>query len=142
VNNHPQVGRVLPADQPDSRSRPPGQKAPEKSVASHRGMVTVEIAFASLGAAAALAVLAWVLTLVMLLARCGDLATAVARQEARGDHAAVTKILQAKPDGATVQIRQRAEQITVTVKLAARPWAEWLPSVPLTSSATVIREPS
>ncbi len=104
-------------------------------------MVTVEIAFASLGAAAALVLLAWVLSLVMLLAVCNDLATSVARQEARGDQAAVAKILRAKPDGAKVSIRQQAEQVKVTVDLAARPWAEWLPSVAMSASASVIREP-
>jgi hypothetical protein len=105
-------------------------------------MVTVEIAFASLGAAAALVLLAWTLSLVMLLGLCNDLATSVARQEARGDQAAVAKILQAKPVGARVSIRQQAEQVTVTVVLAAKPWAEWLPSVPMSASATVIREPT
>lgn len=104
-------------------------------------MVTAEIAFASLGAAAALVLLAWTLTVVMLLARCNDLATAVARQEARGDQAAVVAILKAKPEGAEVDVRRKASQITVVVKLSARPWAEWLPSVPLSASATVIPEP-
>lgn len=105
------------------------------------GMVTVEIAFASLGAAAALVLLAWTLAVVMLLARCNDLATAVARQEARGDQAALAAILKAKPEGAEVDVRRKASQITVVVKLSARPWAEWLPSVPLSASATVIPEP-
>ncbi len=105
-------------------------------------MVTAELAFATLGAAAALALLAWALALVMLLARCNDLAAAVARQEARGDAAAVAKILQQRPVGARVIVRQESTEIFVTVELAARPWADWLPSVPLSATATVLREPT
>jgi hypothetical protein len=129
------VGRGLPVDQPG-----PGRA--KAAARRQRGMVTVEIAFASLGAAAALVLLAWALTLVMLLATCNDVATAVARQEARGDQAAVAKLLQAKPAGAKVGIRHKLEQITVTVDLTAQPWAQWLPSVPLSASATVVREPT
>jgi hypothetical protein len=128
------------------RGIPAGQALRQASASAGNrrqlGMVTVEIALASLAAAAALVLLAWILTVVMLLARCNDLATSVARQEARGDQAAVAKILQGRPTGAKVAVRQQAEQITVTVDLAARPWADWLPSVPLSTSATVIREPS
>lgn len=134
-----QAGRVLPVGR---RRGSGGGRRERLGCRRQSGMVTVEIAFASLGAAAALVLLAWTLSLVMLLALCNDLATSVARQEARGDQAAVAKILQAKPDGARVSIRQQAEQVTVTVDLAARPWAEWLPSVPMTTSATVIREPA
>jgi hypothetical protein len=105
-------------------------------------MVTAELAFATLGAAAVLALLAWTLTVVMLLARCNDLATAVARQEARGDQAAVTKILQQRPTGARVSVREESDEVVVTVELAARPWADWLPSVPLAVTATVMREPT
>ena len=105
-------------------------------------MVTLELALASLGATAVLVVLAWVLTVVMLLVRCQDTATGIARQEARGDHAAAARVAAAGPQGAEVETRHDQDQILVTVTLAARPWADWLPSVPLTARATVIGEPA
>jgi len=134
------------ADSTAGRGNPAGQaRSGQRSSGRNRrqaGMVTAELAFATLGAAAALALLAWALALVMLLARCNDLAAAVARQEARGDAAAVAKILQQRPVGARVIVRQESTEIFVTVELAARPWADWLPSVPLSATATVLREPT
>lgn len=107
-----------------------------------RGMVTAELAFASMGAALACIVLAWTLTLVGLLVRCQDTAAEVARQEARSDHSAVAQALGDRPAGSTVAVSQDADRVTVRVQLAARPWAAWLPSVPLTATASVIREPA
>jgi hypothetical protein len=105
-------------------------------------MVTLELALASLGAGAVLVVLAWVLTVVMLLVRCQDTATGVARQEARGDHVAAARVEAAGPDRVRVSVRHHHDQVEVTATLEARPWASWLPSVPLRASATVIAEPA
>jgi len=105
-------------------------------------MVTVELALASVGAAAALVLIAWVLSVVMLWGACHDLATGVARQEARGDAAAVAKILSQRPRGAEVTTRREDGRVVVVVDLAARPWAEWLPSIPLHAEASVIAEPT
>ncbi len=105
-------------------------------------MVTAELAFASIGAALACVFLAWTLTLVGLLVRCQDTVAEVARQEARSDHAAAGKAMADRPEGAVVKIRQDAERVTAVIDLAARPWATWLPSVPLSARATVLREPA
>ncbi len=105
-------------------------------------MVTIELAFASIGAALAGVLLAWTLTLVGLLVRCQDTAAEVARQEARTDHSAVARAVADRPSGAKVIVQQNGEQVTVRVELAARPWAAWLPAVPLVTSATVLREPA
>ncbi len=105
-------------------------------------MVTAELAFASLGAALACVLLAWTLTLVGLLVRCQDTAAEVARQEARSDHSAAEKAMADRPSGATILVRQDVDQVTVVVELAARPWAGWLPSVPLSARASVLREPA
>lgn len=110
--------------------------------AGQRGMVTAELAFASIGAALACVLLAWVLALVALLIRCQDTAAEVARQEARSDRTAVAKATADRPKGARVTVRQIGEQVTVRVQLAAQPWTRWLPSVPLTAEATVLREPA
>jgi hypothetical protein len=105
-------------------------------------MVTVELAFGSLGAALACVLLTWTLTLVGLLVRCQDTAAEVARQEARTDRSAVARAVADRPRGATIAVRQDEQQVTVRVDLAARPWASWLPAVPITTSATVLREPA
>ncbi len=105
-------------------------------------MVTIEIAFAALGAVAGLVVLAWMLAVVMLFGLCQDLAAGLARQQARGDQAAVAKIMAQRPDGAQVATTQSGAEITVAVDLDARPWAAWLPSLPVHADATVVREPA
>lgn len=104
-------------------------------------MVTAELAFASLGAALATVALAWVLTLVGLLVRCADTAAEVARQEARTDRSAVAAAIADRPAGARVEVEHRGERVLVTVVVAARPWAGWLPAVPLRATAQVVREP-
>lgn len=105
-------------------------------------MVTAELAFASVGVAAAGVVLAWVLTLVALLVRCHDTAAEVARQEARADRSAVAQAMADRPAGAEISVRHDGELVTVQVHLAAQPWADWLPAVPLSVSASVVREPA
>ena len=105
-------------------------------------MVTLELALATLGAAAVLVVLAWVLTVLVLLVRCQDAATGIARQEARGDADASSRVAAGRPESARVTISREHDEIHVTVTLDARPWAAWLPSVPLKASATAITEPS
>lgn len=105
-------------------------------------MVTVELAFASIGAALACVLLAWVMALVGLVVRCQDTAAEVARQEARSDHSAVGRAVSDRPSGATVNVEQDEEQVVVTVELLARPWASWLPAVPVSARASVLREPA
>ncbi|MFZ0529061.1 MAG: TadE family type IV pilus minor pilin [Propionicimonas sp.] len=107
-----------------------------------RGMVTAEIAFASIAAALATVALAWVLAVLALLVRCQDTAAEVARQEARADRSAVARAVKDRPEGARVKIEQDGRKVLVTVALDARPWARWLPSLPLVAAAAVIREPS
>jgi hypothetical protein len=105
-------------------------------------MVTLELALASVGAAAVMVVLAWVLTVVVLLVRCQDTAAGIARQEARGDARASAAVASGRPNGARVSIRRANDEIRVVVDLEARPWAAWLPAIPLAASAMAIAEPS
>ena len=105
-------------------------------------MVTAELALASIGAAVACVLVAWVLALVGLLLRCQATVVEVARQEARGDSEAVARVLAARPDGARVTISHDDGRVRVRIELAARPWSEWLPTVPLTADATVAQEPA
>jgi hypothetical protein len=104
-------------------------------------MVTAELAFASLAMIAAVVLIAWLLTVLMLLGQCQAVAAEAARQAARGDRSALAAALADRPSGASVQVRTVGDQVRVEVALDARPWASWLPSVPLRADAAVIREP-
>lgn len=75
---------------------------------SQRGMVTVEIALGVLSLTALTVLLGWVVNLGLIQARCQDTASQVARQHARGDHAAAARAVQGAPEGAQVDVR-RAE---------------------------------
>lgn len=105
-----------------------------------RGMVTVELAFAMLGAAGVAVVISWLVTVLGLLIQCQDTAAEVARQEARGDTVAADRARQDRPRDADVTVRRADRAVTVVVALHARPWATWLPAVPLTVQATVLAE--
>ncbi|MCL1838075.1 MAG: hypothetical protein FWG47_02005 [Propionibacteriaceae bacterium] len=99
------------------------------------GMVTAELAFASLFAAGFVVLLAWVVSLLLVFAGCYSTASQVARQNARGDQAAVKLAIDAGPPGSTVVITRSTTMVTVQVRVAAQPWAKWLPAVPLTAQA-------
>lgn len=86
---------------------------------SERGMVTVELAVASLGATVVLMLLAGVLHVVVLQMRLGDVAAETARQAARDDAVAVERARRGAPDGTVVTIDERAGQVHVRAELPA-----------------------
>ena len=104
-------------------------------------MVTVELAVTTLAAMALLVMMAWGVYLIVMQLRLVDTAAAVARQAARGDRAAVTRLKAAAPPGASVEVDEKADRVTVTVRLSARPLTDWLVTVPLTAQAQVVPEP-
>jgi hypothetical protein len=106
-----------------------------------RGMVTAELAVATLAAFTLLVMLCWGISLVVIQLRCIDTASAVARQTARGDQAGVAHARRNAPRGAMVAVQRRPGLVTVTVRVAARPLADWLVTVPLQASAHVVPEP-
>ena len=106
-----------------------------------RGMVTAELAVTTLAAFTLLIMMCWGISLVVVQLRCIDTAAAVARQTARGDQAGVARARGNAPRGAKVVIQQRPGLITVTVRVAARPLADWLVTVPLQARAQVVPEP-
>jgi hypothetical protein len=106
-----------------------------------RGMVTAELAVATLSAFTLLVMLCWGISLVILQLRCIDTAAAVARQTARGDEAAVAHARSQAPAGAKISVQQRSSLVTVTVRVSARPLADWLVTVPLQARASVVPEP-
>ena len=106
-----------------------------------RGMVTAELAVTTLSAFALLVMLCWGISLVILQLRCVDTAAAVARQAARGDKAGVAHAWSKAPAGAKISMQHRPSVITVTVRVTARPLADWLVAVPLQARAQIVPEP-
>lgn len=104
-------------------------------------MVTAELGLGSLLLAAAVVVVVWLLAVLGLLVRCQSTAWEVARQEARDDRAAVQRARSEAPEGARIDVRKGSGQVTVVVQLAARPWTDWAPVVPLQASAVALLEP-
>lgn len=108
---------------------------------SGRGMVTAELAVAVLAAFSLFVMLCWGIYLVVVQLRCVDAASAVARQEARGDAVAATAARQGAPGGAEVRVRRRSGQVEVSVSVTVRPFAGGRVAVPLHAAATVVAEP-
>lgn len=106
-----------------------------------RGMVTAELAVATLAGMAMLVMLCWGIYLVVMQVRCIDVATEVARQAARGDASAVRRAEREAPAGAAVLVRKGRSVTSVEVRLTARPFAAWLVAVPLRAYAEVVPEP-
>ena len=106
-----------------------------------RGMVTAELAVAILAAFSVFVLLCWGVFLVVMQLRCVDTAAGVARQEARGDHAAAAVVRAAAPAGAAVRVQRRAGRVEVRVTLTVQPFAGGLVAVPLRADAIVVAEP-
>ena len=103
-------------------------------------MVTAELAVATLAALVLLGMMLWAIFLVVAELRCVDVASAVARQQARGDAKGVRLARAAAPPGATVSTSTRSHVVTVRVSVRVLPFAG-LPAVPLGASARVAEEP-
>lgn len=107
--------------------------------AAGRGMVTVELALASVLLAAVLAGCVLAAGAMFRLAQCQLTANEVARQQARGDAAGVARAREDAPAGARIELRREAGVVVVTVELEARIGPA---EVPLTATARVIEERS
>lgn len=106
-----------------------------------RGMVTAELAVATLAAMAMLLLLSWGIYLMVMQIRCIDTAAEVARQAARDDDAAVSRAKREAPAGATVHIARSEGVVRVKVSVVTRPLARHLAAVPLHAEAEVVPEP-
>jgi hypothetical protein len=93
------------------------------SKVSERGMVTAELAVATLAAGSMLIMLGWGIFLITVQLRCIDSASEVARQTARGDDAAVAAARDRAPKGAAFKITRSAELVTVKVNIEVRTFA-------------------
>lgn len=108
---------------------------------SDRGAVTVEAAFASLGVAMLVALVVSLGAALLVQIRCTDSASAIARQAARGDTAAVEQLTAAVPAGAVVSTQDDATSVTVVVT-APFPLVSDRAGVPeITGRAMAVKEP-
>lgn len=103
-------------------------------------MVTAEVAMASIGAVALLVILVGALAIGVQQVHCVDTAAEVARQAARGDQEAEAAARDGAPPGATIEVSREGAFVVATVSLDSRP-LDWLPAVPLGSTASVLLEP-
>lgn len=104
------------------------------------GMVTAEFAVALIPAALIAVAMVWLVTVLGLVLRCHDVAGEVARQSARGDLAAVQTAEDGAPAGTSVRVTTESGTTQVEVKLVAKVWADWLPSIPIQANATAKTE--
>lgn len=84
---------------------------------AHRGMVTAELAIGLLVAAVVATGAAFVVSLVAVQTRCGDTASAVARQLARGDAQAAEQARAGAPRGARVEVQHTSTAVQVRVEV-------------------------
>lgn len=108
---------------------------------TQRGMVTAELAVATLAALATMLLLSWGVYLMVMQVRCVDTAAEVARQAARGDDAGVSRAKREAPAGTRVHISRTDSLVRVEVRVLARPLASTLVAVPLHAEAEVVPEP-
>jgi hypothetical protein len=121
------------------------------SKASARGMVTAELAVATLAAGVMLIMLSWGIFLISVQLRCMDSASEVARQIARGDDAAAAAARDRAPDGAGFELSKTSELVIVKVRVSVRPFTfrseaapaqrSGLTAVKLDAEARVVPEP-
>ncbi len=105
---------------------------------SERGMVTVEIAAASILVAGLVAFVGWLLITLMVVDQCQLTADQAARQAARGDDAGLARVIAGAPRDAQVDVARGGGATTVTVRL--RPVLMGMTVGGFESKATVLDE--
>ncbi|MFW6597756.1 TadE family type IV pilus minor pilin [Propionibacteriaceae bacterium Y2011] len=104
-----------------------------------RGMVTAELAAGVLAVVVLVVLLAGWAGVVMMQLRCLDSASEIARQQARGDEAAVARAKADLPAGARVQVIR--DGWVTTVRVSAPVWQPPLPRLEVTATAETMLEP-
>lgn len=110
---------------------------PRRRRRRQRGMVSVEVALASLLLAGVAAACLWLAGAAFLVGHCQLTANEVARQHARGDIPAAQRAAGDAPRGARVEVRRAAGQTRVVVGAEARLGPL---SLPVSAEARVLDE--
>ena len=113
-----------------------------RSSRQDRGAVTAETALASVMLAMVAAILVSVLVAVGVQVRCTDAASAIARQAARGDTAAVARLKEDLPRGGKSVTDSDATTITVTVTAPVPILHGTLGRFEISARATAVKEPA
>ena len=103
-------------------------------------MVTVEVAFGAVGLAAVLYFLIGCCAIVIVQLRCVDAAGEIARQAARNDQAAITRVVDGLPGDASVTRLDHDQSVRARVEIAFRPWGSWLFPVTVNAEAETRKE--
>lgn len=120
----------------------PGDEGPDGAVVSREdeGSVTVEAALGLAGLTVVTVLLVAGLTLLTSQLRCTDAAREAARLVARGQpHEAAAAVHQIAPAGASLEVHQEGDAITVEV--TAHPAGGLLPAIDLSARAYAVAEP-
>ncbi len=104
-------------------------------------MVTAELAVGALLVAAMALMLIWLAGLVVLQQQAHDGAVQIARQQARGDSAAVTRSRELLDRRCTAHIARESKEYAVTVRCRPEGVVAWLPSPEVTATARIQAEP-
>lgn len=80
-----------------------------------RGMVTAELAVGILAACVVTTLLVWAISLIGLQAVCSDIASQMARFEARGDNQSAAAVKTKAPRDSVIEVERKAGEVSVTV---------------------------
>lgn len=105
-----------------------------------RGMVTAELAIGILSATVVAVFLAWGVNLLVVRTECADVASQIARAEARGDAPAAAQARGHAPDGAAINVDETGSQVVVTVEVSVS--FGQIITVDVSGSATMPKEVS
>lgn len=85
------------------------------SLRNSRGYVTVELAIGIMTTAFVAVLLAWLIGLVGVQARCDESAARIARFESRNDEQLAAQARENVPEGAVVDVQKHHDRVLVTV---------------------------
>jgi len=103
-------------------------------------MVTAELAIGILSATVVAVFLAWGVNLLVVRTECADVASQIARAEARGDAPAAAQARGHAPDGAAINVDETGSQVVVTVEVSVS--FGQIITVDVSGSATMPKEVS
>ena len=117
----------------------PSRQCGDRRTRNSRGMVTAELAVSILTATMVAVVMCWGIHLIAIQTECRDIASQVARAEARGDYKAADEARQRAPQGASINVTRDGNDVEAEVSMQVR--FGNLFSITVTGKAVMPREP-